>query len=279
MYGYVVINKPEMKFKEFDEYRGYYCGLCHCLREKYGIKGSLSLSYDLTFLAVFLSGLYEPEKEKSKEMCLVHPFQRQLAIRSEYVDYAADMSILLAWHKCQDDWKDEGDVWKKLYGECIKKGYQKVCAKYPEKCKVVEICMKNIAAAEKRGEDDLDELAGYFGNIMAEIFVAHEDMWEDSLREIGLNLGKFIYILDAYEDMEEDERKGHFNPLLSWKNRPEFHEEIQKILKMHAAFCAAEFEKLPIVDNVSILRNILYSGIWNKYEMLVKQRKEKDGSL
>lgn len=279
MYGYVVINKPEMKFKEYDEYRGFYCGLCHCLKEKYGVLGSVTLSYDLTFLAILLSGLYETEDERSRENCLAHPFEKHLFVKNQYVEYVADMSILLAWHKCQDDWQDERDIRKKLYGEGIKKGYKRVCEKYPEKARIVEICMKNIMEAEKRGEENLDVLAGYFGKIMAEVFVVREDLWEVSVREIGVNLGKFVYILDAYEDLEEDERKKRFNPLINRKNRPMFHEEIQTVLKMYAAFCAVEFEKLPVIDNISILRNILYSGIWSKYEMLVKQRKEKDGPV
>ena len=61
MFGYIAINKAEMKFKDYDMYHSYYCGLCKCLKECYGIRGQMTLSFDMTFLIVLLTGLYEPQ--------------------------------------------------------------------------------------------------------------------------------------------------------------------------------------------------------------------------
>lgn len=279
MYGYVVVNKPEMKFKEFDEYRTYYCGLCHSLKSGYGLKGQLSLTYDFTFLSMLLSGLYEPREERKKCKCIVHPFSEQHTVSNKYIDYISDMTILITWYKCMDDWDDEKKLLKKLYGDSLKKHVDKIKDRYPEKADVIAICMKNIRGAEKRNENNIDIVAGYFGKALAEIMAVNEDIWEESLRIIGCNLGKFIYILDAYDDLEEDMKKGNYNPLISRADNDNFENEVRDILKMCAAPCAAEFEKLPIINNVSILRNIIYSGIWTKYEMIQGKRKEKNGSL
>lgn len=69
MFGYIVINQSEMKFKEYDVYRSYYCGLCQSLKERYGVLGQLSLNYDMTFILMLLTGLYEPEEQEPVQMC------------------------------------------------------------------------------------------------------------------------------------------------------------------------------------------------------------------
>lgn len=91
---------------------------------------------------------------------------------------------------------------------------------------------------------------------------------------MGSSLGKYIYLLDAYEDIEEDIKNHRYNPLTRRFNNPDFEEEIKTILTMIMANCCKEFEKLPILDNVEILRNILYSGVWYKYEMVRQKREE-----
>ena len=110
MFGYVVINKPELKFKEFDIYKGYYCGLCHTLKKRYGLRGQFTLTYDMTFLSMLLTALYEPEVFQEQHRCMAHPTKKHLMISSKYTDYVADMNVLLAHFKAIDDWKDDHNV-------------------------------------------------------------------------------------------------------------------------------------------------------------------------
>ena len=110
MFGYVVINKKELKFREYDEYRGFYCGLCKSLSERYGISGQITLNYDMTFLAMLLTALYEEDIKAINERCIIHPFKKQLKYQNKYIDYAADMTIILSYFKCKDDVDDEGKI-------------------------------------------------------------------------------------------------------------------------------------------------------------------------
>ncbi|MGN1406255.1 MAG: DUF5685 family protein, partial [Erysipelotrichaceae bacterium] len=110
MFGYVVINKKELKFREYDEYRGFYCGLCKSLYDRYGISGQITLNYDITFLAMLLTALYEEDINAINEHCTVHPFKKQLKYQNKYIDYAADMTIVLSYFKCKDDVDDEGKI-------------------------------------------------------------------------------------------------------------------------------------------------------------------------
>ena len=102
-----------------------------------------------------------------------------------------------------------------------------------------------------------------------------EDEWAENLRGLGFFLGKFIYLCDAYEDVEEDIRKGTPNPLKPRYASPDFEEECRTILTMMISECCKEFEKLPILENVEILRNILYSGVWGRYEA-VREKRQKE---
>lgn len=110
MFGYIVMNKPEIKFKDFDLYRSFYCGLCRELKSKYGISGQISLTYDMTFVVILLSALYEPPTQKGSTRCIIHPVCKQPVRRNTVTEYAADMNVLLTYYKCRDDWEDEKKV-------------------------------------------------------------------------------------------------------------------------------------------------------------------------
>lgn len=114
---------------------------------------------------------------------------------------------------------------------------------------------------------------------MAEIMAAREDEWADNLRRLGFFLGKFIYLCDAYEDVEKDIRKGMPNPLKQKFESPDFEEECKTILMMMISECCKEFEKLPILENVEILRNILYSGVWGRYEIVHEKRQQSQSQV
>ena len=107
---------------------------------------------------------------------------------------------------------------------------------------------------------------------MATIFSCKDDEWSETLQEMGFFFGKFIYLMDAYEDLAQDLEKGNYNPFLPMSAEPDFEEKAGHILTMMMANCCRAFERLPILCYTDILRNILYSGVWTRYN-LVKQKK------
>mgnify|MGYP006992632716 CR=1 FL=1 len=272
MFGYVVMNKPEIRFKDFDLYRSFYCGLCRELREKYGISGQITLTYDMTFVVVLLSALYEPPTQKGTTRCVIHPVCKHPVRKNAATEYGADMNVLLSYYKCMDDWADEKKLTRFTYAKLLKKGYHRAYNKYPEKARRIENLLRELSREEKKQSADIDRMAGIFGRIMSEVLAPKADEWEESLRNMGFYLGKFIYLLDAYEDVYEDRGKGRYNPFTIKCDDPDFEEEVRTILTMMMAECSREFEKLPILDNVEILRNIIYSGVWYRYEAVNQKR-------
>lgn len=274
MFGYIIINKPEIKFKDYDVYRSFYCGLCRELKRKFGIAGQLTLSYDMTFVLILLNGLYEPETKLDSTRCILHPVRKQPVRRSSVTEYVADMNVLLSYYKCMDDWKDEKKYLKFFYGKLLEGKNKQTEAFYRKKADVIMQYLEELSGLEKQKEQNLDKVAGCFGHIMEEILVYRKDEWENSLRRIGFYLGKFIYILDAYDDVEEDEKKGCYNPFGKMYIMETFEIQIRQILVMMLAEACREFEKLPIIKYTDILRNILYAGVWSRFELISAKRKE-----
>ena len=274
MFGYVTVNKPEIKFKDFDMYRSFYCGLCRELRERYGIPGQISLTYDMTFVVLLLSGLYEPPTQKGTSRCAVHPLKPQPVRRNEITTYCADMNVILSYYKCMDDWLDERNRLRYGYARLLNAGGKKRMAGYPEKIRKIQDALLKLSRLEKQGETDVDRVAGCSGQIMEEVFAFRKDVWEASLRRMGFYLGKFIYILDAYDDVEKDAENGNYNPFLEKYKMEGFEEEIRRMLMMMLSESCREFEKMPVIRYGDILRNILYSGVWCRFAAIGQKRRE-----
>lgn len=279
MYGYVGINKNELKIKEFQEFRGFYCGLCRTLGERHGFLSRFSLSYDMTFLVILLTSLYEPELMIEAKRCFAHPHEKGPVITNLFTVYAADMNIALMMEKFQDDWKDEKNK-KALIGlRLFRKKYELIQKKYERQCKVIREELSILAKFEEEQSSDYEAVAATFGRLMGEIFIYERGLWEEDLRRLGFFLGKFIYLLDAFMDIEEDKKTGSYNPLKSLAEKEGFLEKVKTMLNLTMSECTMAFERLPIIKDIDILRNILYDGVWTKFDAKIKELEESHESL
>ena len=279
MFGYIVVNQPELRIREWEIYHSYYCGLCRVLKKKYGRVGQATLSYDMTFLLILLSGLYEPETICGESRCIMHPGKKHMYRCNELTEYVADMNMLLTEDKCMDDWKDEGKRFRLMLAGILERRTGVSRRKYARKLEQIASAMEELSRREEQGETDLDRMAGGFGRVMAQVVSVRQDEWEAGLQRFGFYLGKFVYLMDAYEDIEEDLKKGRYNPLKERYGNPGFEEDCRDILTMMMSACCREFEQLPILDNVEILRNILYSGVWSRYEAVRSARRTSEDDL
>ncbi len=273
MFGYIVANEPELKIGEYRLYRSYYCGLCMDLKDSYGSFGRLTLSYDTTFLSFLLTSLYEPgDEDRGETRCVAHPFEDHPTRRNEFTRYAADITVLLSYYSALDDWHDEHSYKKYAAARLLKAGRDRAAEKWKDKAEVIERQLDVLHRYEQEGSGDIDAVSGAFGELMAELFACRKDIWEPTLRRMGFFLGKYIYLLDAYDDLEKDRKNNAYNPLLSMYGDPGLDDRVGQILTMMMAECCSAFETLPIVENVGILRNILYAGIWTRYDAVRRER-------
>ena len=185
MYGYIVVNKQELKFREYDECRSYYCGLCEVLKKEYGRLGQISISYDMLFLILLLTGLYEPETTFYKSRCMIHPLEKHQVRRNSITEYVADMNILMTYYKCVDDWNDDRKVTKKIFADGIEGKVKKVISKYPDKAKAIQESLSRLNELEKENITNIDEASACFGEVMAQMTAMKDDEWKEQLQRLG----------------------------------------------------------------------------------------------
>ncbi len=274
MFGYVVTNNKIMSEEENKIYRAYYCGLCHSLKENHGQISRLTLNYDLTFLALFLNAVYNIPLKEDNLGCTLHPFRKHLCYQNEIFSYCADMNIALTYYKLRDDWTDDKNIAALFASEFFKNKIKKIKEAYPRQCEKMEENLKKLMEAEKKNILIPDIPAGYFGNLMGELFCYKNDENAPLLRSFGFELGEFIYIADACNDIKKDIKHKHYNPMITTKRQ-----DFKKILTLLLGECTDVYNKIDIKKNKTIIDNILYSGIWTKYELSnnrKKRRKQKN---
>ena len=262
MFGYIVLSSDAPK-EDRRIYREAYCGLCHVLREKYGKTGALSLSYDMTFLSLLLSDIEDDTPIEGKERCIVHPITEHKFFTTKVMEYTAAMQILLSHYALIDSNNDEGRNKKDPFLPFI----PEIEKTYKRQCDTLKNKLSALWENEKKGIKDPEQNALYFGEALGEIFVKDENShFAPDLRRMGCGMGRYIYLLDAWDDKEKDKKKNRYNPL-----PPSITEEEIKAMLIDAAACATSaMEHMPLDAYVPLFENILYHGMWSRFEMRKK---------
>ncbi|MBY1885412.1 DUF5685 family protein, partial [Clostridioides difficile] len=254
-------------------YKAYYCGLCKYLKRNHGEISRFSLNYDITFLIVLLTAVYNPESISTEEVCIVNPFKKKKVITNDITEYAASMNILLTYYKLEDNLMDDKRIKDKLAYYIYKNKLKLAYEKYPEKAEYIKQQLNELNKLEKDKNINIDEVSSIFGNIMGEVFVYKKDENERNLRMIGFNIGKYIYLLDAYEDLDEDFKKGRYNPFIEYIDKnDELKEKVKKIIVTSLGFLARGIDNLNLNKNVGIIENIIYSGVYLRYINILESR-------
>ncbi len=277
MLGYVMAFKPELKMREYEIYRSYYCGVCKSVGERYGQLPRLALSYDFAFLALLLSALSEDAEDAKLEHCIIHPVRRiPITRNSAAIEYAADMMVLLVYYNMLDDKKDEHHIRGSIGSSVFRRHARGLSEKYPDVAQCIEERLEYLSGLEAEKCDSIDITGDAFADIMAKVFGG------DSIREsfgevtarilenLGRNLGRWIYLADALDDYEDDVKNGSYNPFIYRENGKAGAEDV-----LYA--CLAEMEKsyalLDIRKNKGVLDNIVYWGLSRKSDVLLGKEK------
>ncbi len=269
LFGYVVANSCRLTEEQKRDYRECYCGLCKAIGSKCGQICRLTLTYDMTFLSLLLEGIYSLEREQKAERCPAHPLKKISFTRSEASCYAGAMNVLLAYYNLLDNWSDDRNVFSLAFARMIRRKKRRVETEYPRQSEAVKECLKRLSKAEKAGVLNPDIPSSIFGDLMGELFVWHEDENAEVLRKFGRALGRFIYIMDACLDFRDDLKKKKYNPMAQFSSA-----DFEPTLTLLMGECSEIFEKIDIKANKELLLNIIYSGVWTRWEQ-AKRKEEK----
>ncbi|MBL4936795.1 hypothetical protein JK636_13610 [Clostridium sp. YIM B02515] len=277
MFGYVTPCKMELKVKDFEKFKAYYCGLCRAIKKNFGNVPRLALNYDMTFLAVLLDSLSDEKIKVSRELCAVHPTKKRLIlVDNSPLDYAAFCNVLLAYYKLVDDTYDDSSKLSKFYSAILSTYLRKASMKYKEVESQIENSLKELSVLEKNfTNSSLDELSHPFADLTGHILSSYNKNNVENLYWLGYNLGKWIYIIDAFDDLEKDMSSKKFNAINSIFNttnlpydefKTSIEDRVDFTLVNCAEACVNYLKAIPIKKNHELLYNILQFGLMEKMD-------------
>ena len=294
MLGYVRIYKPDLKVREYEIYCGYYCGICKYIGKKYGQLPRMSLSYDAAFLAVLLDSVLEEPDKPTREHCIVHHINKRTVVRNKSIEFAGDLMLILAWYKLLDDARDEGKTSAKAAAMLLRPKYRRLEKKYPDLCKGIGSHLAALSELEDKKCASIDEAAEAFAKIMEVIFREGAAVLHETFAEIGYHMGKWIYLIDAMDDIEENIEGNTYNPLLyrfdyrgcvtgseelaeetAEEFRARIRERVEFNLFHYLAVLSEKFESLDIKKNKGIIENVIYFGMNNKTREILEHKDTK----
>lgn len=289
MFGYVKPFKPHMRICEFETYNAVYCGLCKKLGKKYGFMARMTLSYDFTFLGLMELALNENEVEMVPQRCIAHPLKKKTCLKSsDGLDYTAAAAAILIYNKIKDDIADKKFA-AKLIPMFLKlltaRAYKKATAIYPELSKYISEQMENQNKLEAENCKSIDRASEPSSNILAEIASGLSTNKDEQriLRRFGYLLGRYIYIADAYDDIEKDFRSRGFNPLIVGDsaihelNMQEVQKKTEDSINFTLGALADAYVQLDLKRFKPVADNIIYMGLKNTfYEMINKKNKSQE---
>lgn len=284
MFGYVTICKEQLSEEGFDTFRAYYCGLCHEIGRRCSQAARLGLSYDITFLAVTLSSLYGAGETK-KLRCFAKPWKARLcAENDEAVQYAADMGVLLAYLKCRDDWQDEHSLKSLLKMLLLGGGAKKAGRRHGNTSEEIRKHLSHLAELEAEKCASLDETADCFAKILETLFAPDfigDKGQRRALAWLGYNIGRWIYIIDAFCDMEKDIKEKNYNPFIcanEGKTVREIKTTVRETLAESLTFtlenAASAYNLLEIKRNRELMENILFTALKAKQNAILGETDE-----
>lgn len=270
MFGYVTADFSLLDEAQRLRYQGCYCGLCHALRREGSSLCRLAVNFDMVFLILLLSSLYDGTEVSGMARCPVHPFHKTPYVQTRWSRYGAAMSVILLYYKCLDDWHDDRNPLRLCESRLFRRPSRRFSQAYPRQTGTVADCLHRLSELEAKGVPEPDQAANLFARLLGELFVPDpHDHWADDLRTVGEGLGRFIYLADAAADLKEDLRRRRYNPLRDLAPGGVLPATFRQDLTVLLGEAAAAFERLPLVEETALLRSILYAGVWHRLDQAV----------
>jgi len=289
MFGYVMPCKMELKMKDYEKFKAYYCGLCLSLKNNFGNLSRFALNYDMTFLSILLDSLDENNNKYVINGCIAHPLKKQhKIIQNKAIDYAAFCNTTLTYFKLIDDYNDNNSIHSKILSMFLKKYIKTSRDNMKAVIEYMDLKLKELYDLEKSCEYvSIDEISDKFADLTGYIisYYYKDEDFKEELYNLGYNLGRWIYIIDAYDDLKEDMEKNKFNALnkaFNSENLPydkfldEIRDRIEFNLIMSADSTVKALGNLPLVKNEELLSNILELGLMEKMERIKLRSEDKD---
>jgi hypothetical protein len=284
MFGYVIPDKPYMLMKDYALYKSVYCGICKNLQKNFGLMPRLTTNYDSVFLSLFLHNYLNIDYNIERQNCVLHPFKkRNIALPCELDGKIVTLNVLLSYHKLTDDIIDGEGIKKRfLRFMMLRRAYAKAKKLMPAADEIIRSEYERLRLYEKNGEKSMDKAADCFALMTQKL--CRELLGENSREEIErlfYNVGKWIYLIDALDDLEKDRKSGCYNPIIAACGNFEDLKKYKESIKESLSFTfnciynviERDLNSLYFYFNTDILRNILPGGLKSREKLLMENCK------
>ena len=282
MLGYVRAYKPDMTFRNFDIYKGLYCSLCKEIGRRYGLIARMTLSYDFVFFALVRMGLRIECTPFKNSRCSFNPAKKCLACSLDNTDlqYTADVSMLMVYYKYLDNIDDSSGI-KKFFLKILSPYFRRIYKKAKRNCPEADDILKEMyisqAEAEK-SEAVIDAAAHPSAKALGCLLTLGSGYGDDeTLYRFGYSVGRWVYLVDAADDYEDDLKSGGFNPFKKF-GKEDFIEKAKFSLNLTLGEAVSLFEKLKINHYKSIIKNILYDGMYYSAKRVFADKEDKNNA-
>lgn len=286
MFGYVRPDMKELKVKEAELYKATYCGLCETISKRYPLFIRLSLSYDFVLFILLRILLEKEEVSFAKKRCIAHPLRKKPMMKTnKTLSLASDAGVIMLYYDCKDKMHDRDGIKSfiaRLYYPFVRQSYKKAIKDELAKklSESVFRLLKDLEEDEKNNICSVDQPAEKFGLILKNImeFGLDDEKNKKISGYIGLNVGKWIYISDALDDLEKDEKKQNFNPFLSvYRSSEEAKTHLESIRTALDRYAFEAKNALGLQNGgdggiYNILDNIFTYGMISQHDRIIKEK-------
>ncbi len=286
MTGYIKAFKPELKIKDYEIYKGVYCSVCKALGRLYSPLAQLLLSFDFTFLSLVRIAVKPECKNFTSGRCCYNPVKKCLKCNEkDEIERSADIVIMVSYYKLKDDIADSGFIKRfflRLLLPIAKLMHRKAVLREPFLDDAIKAAMSEQSEIELNEKTSVDIAADPSAKALAAVF--SQGYYGDDkqlLWRFGYMLGRWVYLIDAAEDIVEDIESGSFNPFKAKfptkqaADSDEFKSYVEGILNMTAGEVAATFEKVKFYRFKDIIENVIYDGLYSVQNDILNRRCEK----
>jgi hypothetical protein len=278
LFGYITPLKSELKVREYEVFKAYYCSLCKELGRRYGKHAQFLIQYDCAFLALLLDATREEEPGFYKSCCAYNPLKAKMVARhNDAICYAADVNMLLAYYKIKDDYCDEKSLKTLAAMIFFGRAGKRAARRQPKIAGVIREKVAKLSELEKQDCENIDAAADCTASMLGAVFRYFFD--STAMEALGYDIGRWVYLIDACDDMQRDLAQGNYNVFLRRYGNEALEgqkqrEEIAFALQFSLARATENFNKLEIYRNRGILENILYAGVLQKTNGILQRQEE-----
>ncbi len=281
MFGYVKIYKPELKVKHYEAYKGVYCSLCKTLKKEYGILASLTLNYDFTLLALTRLAFAKECCGFADSRCAYNPLKkcRQCVNGNDELSYSAAAAMIMCYYKVADDIADSSffkGIAKRLLKPYFAFKRKKAMKKYPALDEIISSAMQKQSETEKRNEESVDIAADPSARAMGEILCfGFEGETKEKLNRFGYLVGRWVYLVDALDDMEDDRKNSSYNVFNNInKSEKDAGDYAVGVINLTVGQLVRHFEEMKPARFSEIMENIVYDGLHNSMKEILNKKEE-----